>query len=217
MSTLRPSTRSGFTLLELSIVMVILAIVMGAVAVFELSNRKLLQQTAAVGLAQSQAHHAIERVLHELDGASITTLVPDPTGSLGCEDLVFQRSSGVDASGTIVWSTRTRIALAPDDGEAIDGTDNNHNGLVDERKLTITYDYGTGSARTIVLVHHVAAQFPNELANGVDDNGNGVVDEKGFNIQRVGNLLNVRLAIQARDTGGQWAIWPETAALRLRN
>jgi prepilin-type N-terminal cleavage/methylation domain-containing protein len=213
----RLSNRSGFTILEISIVAVVLSVVMAAVAVFELSNRQLLQQTAAVGRAQEQAHHALERVLQELDGASITSLVPDPTGALGCEELVFQRSAGVDGSGAIVWSTRTRIALAPDDGETLDGIDNNHDGVVDELKLTVTHDYGTGSARTVTLAHHVAALFPGETANGHDDNGNGITDEKGFNAQRVGSLLNVRLAIQARGPDGAWVTWPETAALRLRN
>jgi hypothetical protein len=143
--------------------------------------------------------------------------VPDPTGALGCEDIVFQRSTGVDGTGAIVWSTRTRLTLVLDDGEVSDGTDNNHDGVVDERKLTVTHDYGTGSARTVTVVHHVAALFPGETANGHDDNGNGIVDEKGFNVQRVGNLLNVRLAIQARGPDGVWVTWPETAALRLRN
>jgi prepilin-type N-terminal cleavage/methylation domain-containing protein len=213
----RLSQRSGFTILEISIVAAVLAVIMASVAVFELSNRQLLHQTAAVGRAQEQAHHALERVLHELDGASITTLVPDPTGSLGCEELVFQRSTGVDGSGAIVWSTRTRVALELDDGETADGTDENHDGVVDECKLTVTYDFGTGSARSVTLAHHVAALFPGESANGHDDNGNGIVDEKGFNAQRVGNLLNLRLAIQARGPDGAWVTWPETAALRLRN
>jgi hypothetical protein len=184
---------------------------------FQLSNRNLLQQTAAIQTAQQQMHRALERVLSGIDGASITTLVPDPTGQLGGDDFVFQRSTGVDGTGAVVWSTRTSIALALDDREVADGIDNDHDGLVDERKLTSTTDVGTGAARTVTLVHNVPAQFPGEAANGIDDNGNGVVDERGFNVQRVGSLLNLRLAIQARGTGGEWVTWSETASLRLRN
>src|ERR1043165_4136686 len=126
MRTPPASSRSGFTLIEVAIVATILSIVIAAVGMFELSNRKTLEQTSAIGSAQDLAHKSLERVLRELDGASIATLVPDPTG--------------VDAAGAVVWSARTQIALAMDDGETLDGADDNRNGLTDERKLTVTYD-----------------------------------------------------------------------------
>lgn len=204
-------------MIEIAIVCLVVSVVMAAVAVFELTNRHALGQTSAVGSAQERAHRAIERVLHELDGASIATLVPDPTGALGADEIVFQKSIGVTGAGAMILSPRIRIAMVPDDGETIDGLDNNHNGLIDERKLTITYNYGTGAARTVTIAHCIPALFPGEVANGHDDNGNGVVDEKGFNVQRVGTLLTVRLALEARVEANQWTTWAENCALKLRD
>ncbi len=61
MHTPRTSSRSGFTLIEIAIVAIILSVVMGTVGVFELSNRRTLQQFSAVGSAQERAHQALER------------------------------------------------------------------------------------------------------------------------------------------------------------
>jgi prepilin-type N-terminal cleavage/methylation domain-containing protein len=217
MHTSRPTPRSGFTLLELSIAVTILALMLSGLALFETANRRTTAQTAAVCGTQERAHRALERVLQELDGASIATLVPDPTGALGSEEVTFQRSAGVDSAGAPLWTTRTRIALLPDVGETLDGTDENGNGLVDERRLEVTYDFGTPDARSVTIAHGLAAMFPNELENGSDDNGNGVIDERGFNLQRVGNLLYVRLAMQSRGPDGKPVGWSANAALRLRN
>src|SRR5690349_13716117 len=217
MKRARTNTRSGFTMLELAIVAVIMTIALTAVGLFDRSNRQTLEQSTSVGVAQQRAHEAIERVLHELEGASIATLVPDPTGPLGSDEIVFQKSTGVTPAGVVILSARTRIALAMEDGETLDGADNNTNGLVDERKLTLTYDFGTANARTVTIAHRIPALFPNESANGADDNGNGVVDERGFSVQRVGNLLSVRLAAQARGNAGRWIAWPENSDLKLRN
>jgi prepilin-type N-terminal cleavage/methylation domain-containing protein len=217
MRTPSTSKRSGFTLVELAIVAVLLAICLAALGLFESSNRKTLSQSAAVGSAQDRAHQALERVLLELSGASIATLVPDPTGALGSDEIVFQKSTGVTPAGDIVWSPRTRLALTLEQGEVLDGIDNNHNGQSDERCLNVTYALGTPDERTITIAHRIPALFPKELANGTDDNGNGIVDEKGFNVQRVGNLLSVRLASQARGEAGKWVTWSENSNLRLRN
>jgi prepilin-type N-terminal cleavage/methylation domain-containing protein len=217
MRSRKHSNCSGFTLVEMAIVTLIVSIMLGVIALFQSTNHDTLQQSAALGTVQANAHRTLERVLGELDGASVTRLVPDPTGPLGTDDLVFQKSNGVDAAGNVIWSSQTRLALVMEDGETLNGVDDNHNGLVDERKLTITHDYGTPQARTETIAHRLPANLPGEQANGADDNGNGVVDEKGFNIRRVGNLLSVRLAVQARAVGHAWATWTESSGLRLRN
>ena len=165
MHTQNRSRRSGFTLVELAIVAVIVSVLMAAIGLFESSNRQALQQSSALGTAQERAHAMIEKVLREIGGASTATLVPDPIGSQGADELVFLKSTGVTSTGVVIWSTRTRIALEPEDGETLDGTDENHNDLVDECKLVLTHEYGTPAARTQVLGHRIPANFPGESAN----------------------------------------------------
>jgi len=217
MRTLHRSRRSGFTLVELAIVALLISVLMAAVGLFESTNRQTIEQSSAVGSAQERAHAMMERVLRELGGASTATLVPDPISAQGSDEIVFQKSTGVTNAGVVIWSTRTRIALEPEDGETLDGTDDNHNGLVDECRLVLTHDFGTAAARTLVLGHRLPAHFPGETTNGADDNGNGVIDESGFSVQRVGNLLRVRLATQVRGVGRNWVSWQEDSSLRLRN
>ena len=117
----------------------------------------------------------------------------------------------------VVGLTGLSVALVMDDGEFDYGADDDGNGLVDERKLVLTLNVGTGSQRQITLCRGIPSLYPGEMNNGIDDNGNGVVDENGFSVQRVGDLLYVRLAVAVPVEGGQVAAWPCESALVLHN
>ena len=55
-----------------------------------------------------------------------------------------------------------------------------------------------------VLCTGIPELAPGETANNnLDDDGNGVTDEAGFNVRRVGDLLTVRLCVQAPFAGNQ--------------
>src|SRR5262249_41383601 len=97
------------------------------------------------------------------------------------------------------------------------GVDDDGDGLVDERNLVMTRNVGTANEVSIVLCHDVARWYPGEISNVADDNGNGVVDESGFNVQRTGDLLTIRLCIEQPTAGGQKISATAETGVVLRN
>jgi hypothetical protein len=184
---------------------------------FLVRSQSSVRATSAQANAQSLARRAMQRIMSELDGATKTALVPDPTNNFGTDTLVFKRPQSVSNAGVITWTNSSRLSIVPDDGETINGADDNSNGLVDECKLVLTQNVGLPSETQITLCHGVPNTYPGETTPGVDDNGNGVVDERGFNIQRVGDLLFVRLAVSVVASDGQTATWTCETALVLHN
>src|SRR5438067_685156 len=89
--------------------------------------------------------------------------VSPPAGS---DTLSFQTPRSVAATGVITWNPAETIALQMGQGEVDNGIDDNHNGLVDERKLVITRGVGTPSQRTTVICTNVAKWLEGELSNG---------------------------------------------------
>ena len=210
-------SRSGFTLVEVAIVATVASIVLGAIGLFQVRTNESFRHASALNLAQTRTHRALERVLIELWDVGLTTLVPDPTTSAGGSTFTYQVSLGVDGAGSRIWSTQRRLDLALDDGEVDNGVDDDGDGVIDERRLVITYGWGTLNARVVTLAHDLPELDPDEQANAADDNANGIVDERGFNVRRVGNLLTVRLTSLAHSSNGQITSWTESSGIRIRN
>jgi hypothetical protein len=163
----------------------------------------------------------VERALailsRELAGADVTTLSPDPTSAFGSDNLRFQTPSFVSNTGIVTLNAPVTVALLMDTRETDNGIDDDHDGLVDERMLVVTRNIGTASQRSSVLCHGVAEWLEGESSNGLDDNGNGVRDERGFSVQRVGDLLYVRLTIESPTKDARSAKWTTSTAVALHN
>jgi prepilin-type N-terminal cleavage/methylation domain-containing protein len=215
---LRPaarSSRSGFSLTELIIVSGVLALVLGSTALVTLTSTAAQQHTSAKNRVLELARRASDRAADELMNASDTSLFPNPQ-PFGTDDLLFQTAVGVTA-GAVDWSTPKRLAFRYDTGELDDGADNNDNGLVDEGALVLTTDDGGPDERTIILCRGVRELAQVETANGDDDNGNGLVDESGFSVQRIGDMLLVRLTIEKQGPEGEMLTSTVETGVRLRN
>jgi prepilin-type N-terminal cleavage/methylation domain-containing protein len=211
-------SRSGFTLMEVMIVITILGGLLGAVAMFQLRSEDSFQATSAQARADSLARQSMARIMEAVSGSSNAVFVPDPTSSLGTDTLTFQQPTAVSNAGVVTWSNQMRFALALDTGEVDNGLDDNGNGLIDERRLVLTLDVNTLTPKSVTLCHGVAEWYPGETGgNAIDDNGNGVVDERGFSVRRVGDLLNVRLAVQVGYSKGRVATATTDTALVLHN
>jgi hypothetical protein len=103
----------------------------------------------------------------------------------------------------VSWDLPSSLSLELDTGEIDNGLDDDGDGLIDERRLVLTRNVGGPNTITTVLCNGIPELAEGEVANGLDDNGNGVVDEAGFNVRKVGDLLTVRLTVQAPAGGGQ--------------
>ena len=211
----RTSTRSGFTLIELVLSVGVLGMLMWVASRVTASARSAFGRSSLEQTAEADARRAVDRIVVELGSAGETWFDPDPGAVGGTSVLEFRQATGV-AAGAVVWGNRMRFRLELEPGETDDGTDEDGDGLVDERRIVWTRDLGLPSEQQVVLCGGVAELLEGELANGVDDNGNGIVNEAGFNIRRAGDVLTVRLSVATRAREEEAVATIETST-RVRN
>jgi type II secretory pathway pseudopilin PulG len=209
--------QSAFTIIELAISVSVLALLLGVIATFESRGKAAARAITTLAGVELRAERAMRVVTREVAMVGVHTLAPDPVTNLGSDTITFQTPSSVTATGAVTWNPPTRIELTMDQGEIDNGIDDDGDGLVDERQLTITRDIGTGAERTSVVCHGVAAWLEGESGNGADDNGNGLVDERGFSVRRTGDLLEMRLTLQVPGDKGTTVTWTTTTAVVIHN
>jgi len=205
---------AGFTLLEMTIALAVLALVMWMAGVVASSSRSAYGSSSLQQQAETKARRAIDRLVGELAAAGEATMIVP--GVPGPEDgIEFQQASGVVA-GAVVWSTPVRLVseLAPN--ETHDGLDEDGDGAVDERRLVVVRNAGLPSERRIVICNGVASLLEGETEDGDDDNGNGLVDEAGFSIALAGKVLTLRLSVEVHGDDDGVAIATVETAVRLR-
>lgn len=209
--------RSGFTIVEVTIGAALLGTLLGSAAWFQIRTQAATKATVARATCEAQARRALERAIDELSGVIAGQLVPDPTGVFGVDSIVFRRPAATSDTGVVTPTSATRLAAVLAAGEIENLVDDDGDGLVDERDLVLTRDVGLASERSITLCAGVARWLEGETSNAADDNGNGLVDESGFNVQRTGDLLSVRLTIQKSVDGGGRLVTTISSATVLRN
>lgn len=195
----------------------ILAFVLGVMALVQTRSQAASRETMAKTMSEMRARRALDRVVAELTGVSHSLLFPDPTSNLGTSTLTYQHPTGVDAVGNVTFDVPSRLELQLAPGEIDNGIDDDNNGLVDDRRLVLTRNYGTLNAQSVVLCSGIPRYLEGEVANGLDDNGNGLVDEPGFNVIRVGDLMTIRLTVQVPLGGGQIDSTTVQTSITLRN
>jgi prepilin-type N-terminal cleavage/methylation domain-containing protein len=195
--------RAAFTLIELLVSMAVLALVISAMGMVQIRTQQASKVTLTRTLSEMAAQRALDRIVGELTGVGRSLIFPDPVSNLGTSALTYQHPTGVNAAGVVQWDTPCRLELQLEPGEMDNGIDDDGDGLVDERRLVLTKNFGTANARAIVLCSGIPELLEGETANGLDDNGNGLIDEPGFCVQRVGDLLTIHLTVQRARGGGQ--------------
>ena len=209
--------RAGFTLIEMLISVAVLAFVLGVVGMVQLRSQATSKATMAKTMSEMRARRALDRAVAELSGVAHALIFPDPTSNLGTSTLTYQHPTGVDATGTVTWDIPARLDLQVATGEIDNGLDDDSDGLVDERRLVLTRNFGTLNAESVVLCTGIPRFLEGETANLADDNGNGLVDEPGFNVFRVGDLMTIRLTVEVPLGGGRLEMSTVQTSIVFRN
>ena len=209
-------SRGGFTLVEFSVSILVLTTFMGAAILVTKTGSQAVDSVRINTNLENRLRRVLERGADELMSTGEAVLFPDPEGDEGSETLDFRRAVGINGSN-VLWGSLSSLDFQYEEGELDDGIDNNGNGLIDEGMVVLTLDKGTGNDRRIVLCHGVSEWGLGEAPSNADDNGNGVEDEMGFNIQRVDDLLYLRLTLEALDSQGTLVQRAMTTSVRLRN
>lgn len=170
-----------------------------AVAVFE--------DTTTQNDVNLRAARACARLARELLGTSSGNLEPDLDTPFGnpvvWSSFVDHRHPERWEAGAIVWGARRRTTWELEPGELDNGSDDDHDGLVDEGVVVHILDEGTADEQRVTLVGGVAELLEGEQANGLDDNGNGLIDECGLCFDLRDGTLNVHLTLQVRGPDGE--------------
>ena len=209
--------RAGYTLIELLLSAAVMGLVLTALAQVQMRSSVEAKSMQAREVAAGRARRALDRVVDEMTGVGRSLIFPDPSSAFGTSVATYQKATGVSIAGVVQWSTPSRLELRLDPREADNGIDDDGDGLVDEQQLVLTRNFGLPNAQQVVLCSNVPKLAPGELLNGIDDNGNGVVDEAGFNIQRVGDLLTIRLTVQQPYSGNRVATVTLETSVTLHN
>jgi prepilin-type N-terminal cleavage/methylation domain-containing protein len=214
MSRSRTLSSSGFTLVELAVATALFLLLMSSAIVAARGGMDAFKSSQDLSDLETRARRALDRAVFELVSCGASELDPNPTGQFGTESLEFRQVVGL-AGTTPVFGVPMSLAFEYGSEETDDGIDNDGNGLVDDGLLVLTRDVG-GAEQRIVLCRGVREYLEGEVGNGDDDNGNGLTDEAGFNVQRVGDVLFVRLSLEEAVPTGSVVRTLQTA-VRLRN
>jgi len=214
MKTPRLSRTRGFTLLEVLIALAMLGTFFGSLLLVVSRGSSTAQSGMEHQSLEALARRTLDRMARELSGAGSGTLTPAPVAPWGSDHVTFQCVAGY-AAGAVQWDVPASFSLELDEGELDNGTDDDGDGLVDERQLVYTRD-PLGAAERTVLVHGVCELSEGELDNGADDNGDGLRDEAGLAFQRASGVLTVRLSLQSSARGAT-AVRSLQTRIGLRN
>lgn len=210
-------TNSGYTLVEVSIVITILAIVLAAGMTVMRQGEQNFEQTVSSTVANTKANRAINTVARRLAGAGRGTIVPATTAPLSTPTIQFQLVSGW--AGAPSWTEGFELRLQYDPGEINNGLDDDSDGFIDECEVVLIENQGTAEESQTVLVRRVQELLQGEIPNGLDDNGNGLIDETGFCVEQLGDgsELLLRLSVQRRRAEGGVSVQTVQTSVWLRN
>lgn len=185
MQRLPPGRRAGFTLLEMSVALVLLVVVIGNVySLLRQSSKSLGAQNAHFDI-DTQAQRAMDRITMALVGASADTLAMPTAAPFSKSSLNYKESLGMQ-DGNIVSSPEQRIELSNvDGGEAV-----------------WIENPGTPQEKRVVWSKDIPPMLEKEIENGVDDNANGIIDETGLSFVKNGKSITVYLTVRRTTQDG---------------
>lgn len=211
------SERLGLSLVELVVAILLLTLLLGSIGLVGDTCERAFRRGAASSAVELRAASALAAVVRELETATRESVAPDPVPGLGVSELRYLQSLGFDGNDVLFGNGRI-LRLELEEGETDDGTDEDGDGLVDERRIVLVEDAGLATERSRVVAREVAELLEGEIANGIDDNRNGLVDERGFVIERRDGALDVQITFQRATSDGRESVTRTSrTSIMLRN
>ncbi len=164
----RTTGESGFTMMELVGVAVVLMLVLGITVSSLLTGQRALGLGVATNEVEGGAQRMLQELLPELrqagtaydvDGDGSDDEAISITEGTSAQSVSFRKNTGYDAARPkgVVWSNRIRYAFQRDLTESLNGVDDDNDGLVDEGYVYRLEPVGGVGAKQVVLVPNVLA------------------------------------------------------------
>jgi prepilin-type N-terminal cleavage/methylation domain-containing protein len=182
--------RSGFTLLEMSVALVLLVLVIGNVySLLRQSSKTIGAQNRSFDI-DTQAQRAMDHITMAIVGASESTLTdqhgtPPVEAPFFTNVLNYREQLGIQ-DGQQVTSPPQRIEYTNTTGE-----------------VTWVEKPDTSDEKRVVWSKNIPPFLLEEIANGVDDNKNGIIDETGLSFSKEGKSITVYLTVKRTTPDGQ--------------
>jgi len=191
----------GFTMVEMIIAVALLGVRVIAVGLTSRKATDAFEEGTSLDALNNTAHRTLERMLAELEAANGANLAPRPDIQDGWHRITYEVAT--DFNGVPIWGNPLELERELEPGELDDGIDNDGDGLVDEGMVVWTENEGLPGERRVVLCRGVAELLEGEQPNNFDDNGNGLDDEPGFCVEVRGEVITLRMTLQALDPDGR--------------
>jgi prepilin-type N-terminal cleavage/methylation domain-containing protein len=210
------STR-GFTLIEMVLSLGLMSVVLGIGAFVGSTGRNAFESTSSQSQLDAQVKMALDRVAMEIEMATSDSLDPQLTGLVNDTSQLSMQQVVDIVDGAVVLGDILGVGFVDDPAEAVDGVDNDGDGLIDEGRLVMIRDFGGANQTQVTLCKNVRRYLEGETADAGDENGNGLSGEQGFLILRDGDLLTLQLSIEDVRANGQVTVRSCTTSVMLNN
>ncbi len=209
--------RAGFTMVELTISALILSMMMGFLLVVQTTGQSAADEAGLQDEADARLTQTLERVANDLRTVIDSSIWEDLEGApAGSDTITFQPLASLDG-GVATPGPVVRFAVELEDAELSNDVDDDGDGLVDEGALYVVTDVGGAGEKRAIICKGLLEYYTDEVPNLADDNGNGLVDEPGFHVERDGDRLTVRLAIEVARSDGARVQRSGEISIRIRN
>jgi prepilin-type N-terminal cleavage/methylation domain-containing protein len=176
--------RSGFTLLEMSVALVLFVLVIGNVySLLRQSSKAIGAQNSSFDI-DTAAQRAMDHITMAIVGASEATLQSPLIEPFSTSKLDYVEQLGIQ-NGLQVTSAPQRIQYSSATGE-----------------VTWLENPGTPDEKRVVWAKDVPAFLKDEIANAVDDNHNGIIDETGLSFVKDGKSITIYLTVKRTTPDG---------------
>lgn len=203
----RLASRSGFTLLEVTIVLVILALLAANVRMVSESGAAAVRSGAMRSSLENELELTLERITFALMSAQDSEIEGPVPAPMPSSFVRFAAVLGRDASGNVLTGPTEQIAWSPhnvEDGEMGRTAQLNTSVTREGGRVLWTENADIEETRRITWSNAVPDAYMGEVdGNAEDDNGNDLLDEGGLAFARDGSEVRVLLTVERIDERGR--------------